>query len=109
MHCYSFVNEEWFNHSKDVAERLLRDERLRIAAKRTSIILKSEGLDIDYSLLKEATVIGGALHDIGKTLTTYQKGDLTSFTGHDQAGAVVLAYFLINDPGFWRTIFEINR
>jgi CRISPR/Cas system-associated endonuclease Cas3-HD len=108
MPCYSFVNEKWLNHSKDVAEQLLRDERLRIAAKRTSIILKSEGLDIDYSLLKEATVIGGALHDIGKTLTTYQKGDLTSFTGHDQAGAVVLTYFLMNDQDFGGRFLELT-
>jgi len=108
MLCYSFVNEKWLNHSKDVAERLLRDERLRIAAKRTSIILKSEGLDIDYSLLKEASVIGGALHDIGKTLTTYQKGDLTSFTGHDQAGAVVLTYFLMNDRDFGGRFLELT-
>jgi CRISPR/Cas system-associated endonuclease Cas3-HD len=108
MPCYSFVNEKWLNHSKDVAEQLLRDKRLRIAAKRTSIILKSEGLDIDYSLLKEATVIGGALHDIGKTLTTYQKGDLTSFTGHDQAGAVVLTYFLMNDQDFGSRFLELT-
>jgi len=122
MPCYSFVNEKWLNHSKDVAERLLRDERLRIAAKRTSIILKSEGLDIDYSLLKEATVIGGALHDIGKTLTTYQKGEsyntphdtqqslavLTSFTGHDQAGAVILTYFLRNDQDFGGRFLELT-
>ena len=108
MPCYSFINERWLNHSKDVAERLLRDERLRIAAKRTSIILKSEGLDIDYSLLKEATVIGGALHDIGKTLTTYQKGDLTSFTGHDQAGAVALTYFLMNDQDFGDRLLKLT-
>jgi len=108
MPCYSFVNEKWFNHSKDVAERLLQDKRLEIAAKRASIVLKSEGLDIDYGLFKEATVIGGALHDIGKTLTTYQKGDLIHFTGHDQAGAVVLTYFMINDQDFGDQLLKLT-
>jgi CRISPR/Cas system-associated endonuclease Cas3-HD len=108
MPCYSYINERWLNHSKDVAKRLLRDKRLEIAVKRTSIILKSEGLNIDYSLFKEATVIGGALHDIGKTLTMYQKGDLIHFTGHDQAGAVALTYFLIKDQYFSDRLLKLT-
>jgi len=98
--CYSRENERWLDHSKSVAEWLLQDKRLVTMAGRTSIIFKNEGLDINHNLLRDAVVISGALHDIGKTLDQYQKGDLTCFPYHDQAGAAVIMYHLITDPFF---------
>jgi hypothetical protein len=101
--CYSFVNERWLDHSKSVAEWLLRDKGLVDVARRVSTIFKNEGLDIDDDLLRDAVVISGALHDIGKTLDKYQRGvieDLIYFHYHDQAGAAVIMYYLITDPFF---------
>jgi len=101
--CYSRENERWLDHSKSVAEWLLQDKKLVVMAKRASIIFKNEGLDVNHDLLRDAVIISGALHDIGKTLDKYQKGvieDLIYFPYHDQAGAAVIMYHLITDPFF---------
>jgi hypothetical protein len=101
--CYSFVNERWLDHSKSVVGWLLQDKNLVVITRRASIIFKNEGLDVNHDLLRDAVIISGALHDIGKTLDKYQKGDIEDliyFPYHDQAGAAVIMHHLITDPFF---------